>query len=140
MALYHVTISCGRRRDHELPHSQEATAIKKTAGLLLSYLRALVINVEVPGVIFVLVGDLQPMRMTDLLRLKCGVQVLDGDYSFRAFGLLCDRCINIKCIKSQVRKSNQIKSNQCTCIYNSMCAVCVSAAGNSHFPCCSKSR
>lgn len=53
-----------------------------------SHLRTLVINIEVSGVIGILVGDLQPVRMTNLLWLKGGVQVLDGDYSFRAFGLL----------------------------------------------------
>lgn len=50
--------------------------------------RTLMIHVEVPGVIPVLVGDLQSVRMTDLLWLKGGVQVLDGYYSFGAFGLL----------------------------------------------------
>lgn len=46
------------------------------------------INVEVPGVIILLVGELQPVRMTNLLWLKGGVQVFDGDYSLWAFGLL----------------------------------------------------
>lgn len=59
------------------------------------------IHVEVPSVIFVLVGDLQPMGMTNLLWLKGGVQVLDRDYCFRAFGLLCYKCIKIKCINFQ---------------------------------------
>lgn len=50
--------------------------------------RTLMINVEVPGVIPVLVGDLQSVRMADLLWLKGGIQVLDGYYSFGAFRLL----------------------------------------------------
>lgn len=53
-----------------------------------SHLRTLVINIEAPGVIVILVGELQPVRMTNLLWLKGGIQVLDRDYSFRAFGLL----------------------------------------------------
>lgn len=46
------------------------------------------VDIKVPGVIVVLVGDLQPMRMTNLLRLKGGIQVLDRDYRFWTFGLL----------------------------------------------------
>lgn len=53
-----------------------------------SHLRTLVIDIEVPGVSALLVADLQPLRMTDLLRLKSGVEVPDGDYGFWAFGLL----------------------------------------------------
>lgn len=49
------------------------------------YLSIFMVNVEVPYVIGVLVGDLQTMRMTDLLRLKSCIHVLDGDHSFRAF-------------------------------------------------------
>lgn len=60
-----------------------------TLGMIMqSHLRTLVINVEVPDVIVVLVSDLEPIRMTDLLWFKGGVYVLDGDYSFRTFGLL----------------------------------------------------
>lgn len=54
------------------------------------------INIEVPGVIVVLVGELQPMRMTNLLWLKGGVQVFDGDYSFGAFGLLEQKYIVVQ--------------------------------------------
>lgn len=35
-----------------------------------SHLGALVINIEVPGVVAVLEGDLQPVSMTNLLRLE----------------------------------------------------------------------
>lgn len=56
--------------------------------IMQPHLRTLVINIEVPCVIVVLVGDLQTVRMTNLLWLKGSIQVLYRDYSFRAFGLL----------------------------------------------------
>lgn len=46
------------------------------------------VNVEVPGGSIVMEGDLQPVRMSDLLRLEHGVELLNEDDSFRAFGLL----------------------------------------------------
>lgn len=46
------------------------------------------VDVDVPGMIPFLVGELQTVRMTNLLWLEVGIQVFDGDYSFRAFGFL----------------------------------------------------
>lgn len=56
--------------------------------LVQSHLLTFVIDIEASGVILILVGDLQSVRMTNLVRLKGGVEVLNGDYKFRAFGLL----------------------------------------------------
>lgn len=53
------------------------------------------INIKIPGAIRVLVGDLHPMRMTNLLCLKGGIQVFDGNHSFRAFGLLNHKCVRV---------------------------------------------
>lgn len=53
------------------------------------------IDIEAPGVIISLVGDLQPMRMTNLLWLKGGIEVLNGDYSFWAFGFLDQKKIDL---------------------------------------------
>lgn len=50
-----------------------------------SHFCTLVVNVEVSGAVLVMVSDLQPVRMADLVWLKCHIQVLDGDDSFRAF-------------------------------------------------------
>ena len=47
--------------------------------IMHSHLRTLVIDIEVPGVIVVFVGDLQPIGMTNLLWLESGIYVLDGD-------------------------------------------------------------
>lgn len=41
--------------------------------LVQSHLLTFVIDIEASGVILILVGDLQPMRMTNLVRLKGGV-------------------------------------------------------------------
>lgn len=55
------------------------------------HLTALVVNIEVPGGPIVLEGELQPVRMSDLLRLEHGVEVLNGDDRFRTFGFLGSR-------------------------------------------------
>lgn len=60
--------------------------------IIQSHLSTVVIHIEVPGVIVLLVGELQPIRMTNPLWLKGGVQVFDGDYSFGALGLLNQIC------------------------------------------------
>lgn len=80
-----------------------------------SHLRTFVINVEVPGVIVLLVGELQPMRMTNLLGLKGGVQVFDGNYSFGAFGLLNNKYVIVHFRAG--RKDTAIR-------FNSWAAVC----------------
>lgn len=46
------------------------------------------INIDVPGGSKILEGDLQPVRMSDLIRLEHGVEVPNGDNRFRTFGLL----------------------------------------------------
>lgn len=46
------------------------------------------VNKEAPGGAVILEGDLQPVRMIDLLGLEHGVEGLNEDNSFRAFGLL----------------------------------------------------
>lgn len=56
--------------------------------MLQPHLCALVVNIEVPGGSVVLEGDLQPVRMSHLLRLEHGVEVLNGDDGFRTFGFL----------------------------------------------------
>lgn len=56
-----------------------------------SYFWIFVIDKKVSGAVFSLVGELKPVRMSDLFRLKCGVQVFDKDYSFGAFGFLHNR-------------------------------------------------
>lgn len=83
-----------------------------------SHLRTLMINVEVPGVIAVLVGELQPMRMTNLFWLKGGVQVLDGYYSFGAFGLLSQ----IHTHALQIRRLYSAVFNTCL-IFQIKCVV-----------------
>lgn len=73
------------------------TLSTKDIGFIVTqlHLGALVIHVEVPGFIFVLVCNLQPVRMADLLWLEGGVQILDEDHSFRAFGLLNDKHVDV---------------------------------------------
>lgn len=47
------------------------------------------INVEASHVIVLCeVGELQAVSMANLLGLKGGIQVLDGDHRLRAFGFL----------------------------------------------------
>lgn len=86
MALYHVTISYSGRRETELrqSHGSPISIVVK------AHLSTLVINVDASSVIVFLIGDLQPVRMINLFWLKHGIQVLYGDYSFRAFGFLDD--------------------------------------------------
>lgn len=55
------------------------------------------VDIEVPGGSVVLEGDLQPVRMSDLLRLEHGVEVPDGDDRFRTFGFLARRGFRIYC-------------------------------------------
>lgn len=86
ITLYHVTISC-KQKDNFIPR----TCGKCVSLFLLgtsSHFWIFVINKKVSGVVFSLVGDLKPVRVSDLFRLECGVQVFDKDYSFGAFGLL----------------------------------------------------
>lgn len=54
---------------------------------LSSHLPTFVIHKQVPDVAFSPVGDLQPVGVPYLLRLKGGIQVLDADDSFGVFTL-----------------------------------------------------